>query len=79
MGSPFLLPDFAALRALVDSEASVWKKCPGSVDRDMVEMRVVGVVAMLFWTLGSTVGLILIFYKGRSNFCRGVGGRIWRV
>lgn len=35
MGLPFLFPDFAALRARVDSEASVWKKWPGSVDRDM--------------------------------------------
>jgi hypothetical protein len=36
MGLPFLLPDLAALRARVDSEASVWKKWPGSVDRDIV-------------------------------------------
>jgi len=35
-GLPFLFPDFAALRARVDSEASVWKKWPGSVDRDML-------------------------------------------
>jgi hypothetical protein len=38
MGFPFLLPDFAALRARVDSDASVWKKCPGSVDRDMFKI-----------------------------------------
>lgn len=36
MGFPFLLPDFAALLALVASEASVWKKWPGSVERDMM-------------------------------------------
>lgn len=38
MGLPCLFPDFAALRARVDSDASVWKKCPGSVDRDIVEV-----------------------------------------
>ena len=32
---PYLLPDFAALLARIDSEASVWKKWPGSVDRDI--------------------------------------------
>lgn len=37
MGAPFLLPDFAALRARVNSEASDWKKCPGSVDLDIVK------------------------------------------
>lgn len=36
IGFPFLLPDLAALRARVDSEASVWKKCPGSVDFDIL-------------------------------------------
>jgi hypothetical protein len=36
IGSPFLFPDLAARRARIDSAASVWKKCPGSVDRDIV-------------------------------------------
>ena len=36
IGFPFLLPDLAALRALVVSEASLWKKCPGSVERDIL-------------------------------------------
>lgn len=35
IGLPFVLLDFAAFRARSDSEASVWKKCPGSVDRDI--------------------------------------------
>ncbi len=39
IGLPFLFPDFAALRALVDSDASVWKKWPGSVDLDIVRIR----------------------------------------
>lgn len=38
MGFPFLFPDFAARRALVDSEASVWKKCPGSTDLDISDL-----------------------------------------
>ena len=36
MGSPFLFPNLVALRARIDSAASVWKKWPGSADRDMV-------------------------------------------
>ena len=36
IGFPFLFPDLAALRARIASEASVWKKWPGSVDRDIV-------------------------------------------
>ena len=35
IGSPFLFPDLAALRPRVNSEASVWKKWPGSADRDI--------------------------------------------
>lgn len=41
IGSPFLFPDLAARRARIDSAASVWKKWPGSVDRDMVVVAAV--------------------------------------
>lgn len=44
IGLPFLFPDLAALRASVDSAASVWKKWPGSVDRDIVSVAVCIVV-----------------------------------
>lgn len=39
-----MLPDFAARRARIASEASVWKKWPGSVERDILKLAVLVVV-----------------------------------
>jgi hypothetical protein len=36
MGLPFLLPALRRRRAWVSREAVVWKKCPGSLETDMV-------------------------------------------
>ncbi len=48
IGLPFLFPDFVALRARVDSDASVWKKWPGSVDRDIIALFCVAFFELAF-------------------------------
>jgi len=68
IGLPFLLPDLAALRARVASDASVWKKWPGSVDRD---------IPINIWCLGAKL-IVFSIYKCQdvllylSDFCGGV-------
>jgi hypothetical protein len=62
IGSPFLLPDLAALRALVDSEASLWKKCPGSVERDILMTLHVLQYSVQYLIVGSSYVLQVVLY-----------------
>lgn len=61
------MPDLAALRALVDSEASVWKKCPGSVDRDIAFRGGNGVL----YVLGLKLPPAAVRGVGRGGFLQG--------
>ena len=67
IGLPFLLPDFAALRARVDSEASDWKKWPGSVDRD--------IIAVLNEQKLDSAGYFFVFARSTQNR-QGVSRRV---
>ncbi len=66
MGFPFLLPDLAALRALIESDASVWKKCPGSVDRDMVGCYYLDLIIILDLYLSANRPRRSSFYQARA-------------
>jgi WD40 repeat protein len=63
IGFPFLFPDLAALRARIASEASVWKKWPGSVDRDIVwTVAYQQENSKIVYVLGSALLLGLLHY-----------------